>query len=140
MADEEKKEEKLIEVKSSEVTILPASLDLSDKGLERLLEKALDHVESDVEEAQKHVDAITTRINDPSKKSALEIYSLMYQEALKVKGIARDRHLKIIKMIQDRLRVKEVLSTSQKAFAWTMTPEAIQQILDQKKENEGKDE
>lgn len=103
--------------------------DLTDSGLEALLKKALTNVQEDIDEAQKHVKQIAKKIEDPDKKAAIEIYSIMYQEALKVKGVARDRYLKVIKMIQDRVRVKEIVKQGKSSTPWMLTPDAVQDMI-----------
>jgi hypothetical protein len=116
------------------------SLNVDDKGLESLLASALEDVRADIEEADKHVKAIATKIENPDKKSALEQYSIMYQEALKVKGVVRDRHIKVIKMIQDRIRVKEVMNQTKGSVPWMLTPDAIQELMENSKEEKSENE
>ena len=110
-------------------------LDVNDKGLQDLLTEALNHVRDDIEEVDNHVKAIAAKIQNPEKKSALEIYSIMYQEALKVKGVVRERHIKVIKMIQDRIRIKEVMDQTKGSVPWMLSPDAIQELI----ESSGKD-
>lgn len=103
-------------------------IEMDGSGLEELLQKAIDAAAADVVEAQKHVDEVAKLIEGDSTK--LPRYSIMYQEALKVKGIARDRHIKLVRMIQDRVRLKEVSKQGKDGMIWRITPDKIQELLD----------
>lgn len=110
-----------------------SEFNMDSKFLEDMLNKALKSAQNDVEEAQKHVDQIKKEIEkNPESTRSLHTFAIMYQEALKVKGIARDRHLKIVRMIQDRVRILETAKSTKGGSAWMITPEAIQEMLDRK--------
>ena len=111
-------------------------VEMDGSGLEDLLQKAIDAATADVKEAQTHVDAIEKLIKEGTTTNALQRYSIMYQEALKVKGIARDRHIKLVRMIQDRVRVKEVAKQTKGGIPWMVTPDQIQDFLDKEKDKD----
>lgn len=110
--------------------------DLNADSLEEMLAKALKDAEQDVTEAQSHVDAVKKKIENDANERALNQFSIMYQEALKVKGIARDRHIKLIRMIQDRVRAKEVIKTVKGGQVWSISPESIQALLEKSSDDE----
>lgn len=110
------------------------TLDIDDKGLEELLHDALRELQEDLSEVTIHTAEILQKIKDPSRKNGIEAYAHLYQEALKVKGSARERYLKLINMIKDRVRVKEVIKqTKDKGSMWALTPESILDAMDQAK-------
>jgi predicted ribonuclease YlaK len=114
---------------------------MNSEFLDKMLNAALKAAENDVAEAQKHVDAVKEKIEkDPENARSLHTFAIMYQEALRVKGIARDRHIKIVRMIQDRVRLVELAKTAKGGVPWLMTPEAIQQLLEKAGEEKSGDE
>lgn len=106
------------------------NISMDSNGLEGLLQKSLDEATSDVKEAQDHVNEIAKLMKDGEGTNKLQRYSIMYQEALKVKGIARDRYIKLVRMIQDRIRLKEIATQAKGGTPWLISPETIQEFLD----------
>lgn len=111
---------------------------ITDKDLEKLLRQALDETKNDLTEADEHAGQVLDKINDDKNRAGLEMYAHIYQEALKVKGSARERHLKVINMIKDRLRIKETMS-EQGQTPWMIKPEQVQEYLAKKNETEESD-
>lgn len=111
---------------------------ITDKDLEKLLRQALDETKNDLTEADEHAGQVLDKINDDKNRAGLEMYAHIYQEALKVKGSARERYLKVINMIKDRLRIKETMS-EQGQTPWMIKPEQVQEYLAKKNETEESD-
>jgi len=65
----------------------------------------------DVDETKENVQFYKTLVN---KQYGPEAYGELFNEALKIKGAARDRMLKILTLIRDRVKAKEVLATAKK--------------------------
>lgn len=117
------------------------NLSVDDKGLKKLLEKALEDVNEDMKEVDEFVLRIKDKMIDRANSAALEAYANFFVQALQAKGATRERHLRLINMIKDRVRVKEVNATNKntKEGFWTITPNTIQELLN-KAEEQNSDE
>jgi hypothetical protein len=86
-------------------------LDISPEGLEELLNLGLEGCSEDIEEADQNVGFYKTEIlNTPLAK---EQYGHLLNDALRIKGSARDRLIKMINLINNRVRTVEVMKQAQ---------------------------
>lgn len=74
--------------------------------LNKLFKELLDGVRDDITEATENVEIYHTAIENDTG-SGKEIYGPAYNDALKIKGLARARQLSFLGMFKDRVSVKE---------------------------------
>lgn len=83
-----------------------AVLTASEAELNDLFKETLDSVRDDIVEAQENADMYLDAINE-IKTGGKELYGTLYNEALKIKGLAQERRLKFLNMFKDRVTKKE---------------------------------
>jgi hypothetical protein len=99
---------------------------VSSSGLETLLNKILEACEADIEETEQNIAFYKSQVmNDVNGK---EMYGTYLNDALKIKGQARDRYIKIINIWKDRVKVKEIL---EKASGTDESPENLLKAIDE---------
>lgn len=96
-------------------------LDSNAEMLEILMQKALDAYDMDVDEVDEILENIKTAMG--TSKMALEQYAQALNETLRTKAQVRDRLLKLIGMLAQRVRVNEVAAKGQDGSFVTLTPE-----------------
>jgi 2-hydroxy-3-keto-5-methylthiopentenyl-1-phosphate phosphatase len=87
---------------------------LDDQSFEELVNELLNKLQDDVNESDDNVKFYKTRLNNLNDNFAAERYGELFNEALKIKGSARDRVLKILAIIKDRVKAKEILNATKK--------------------------
>ncbi len=99
---------------------------VSDDGLEELINDLYNSCLDDVEEANLNVNLYKTEVlnNTLGKES----YGTLLSDALKIKGAARDRIIKVVNLVKDRVKSKEFLDKSTNQD--DMSPENIVKGLD----------
>lgn len=81
----------------------------NEESLEILLKEALKDLDSDLQEASENCEVYKDQIvNNPMGKDQ---YGQYYHQALTIKANVRDKQIKVINIIKDRLKVKELLKT-----------------------------
>lgn len=81
----------------------------NEESLEQLLKEALKDLDSDLQEANENCEVYKDQIvNNPMGKDQ---YGPSYHQALTIKANVRDKQIKVINIIKDRLKVKELLKT-----------------------------
>jgi len=81
----------------------------NEESLEQLLKEALKDLDSDLQEANENCEIYKDQIvNNPMGKDQ---YGPSYHKALDIKANVRDKQIKVINIIKDRLKVKELLKT-----------------------------
>ena len=114
------------------MTAKKTKVEFTSEGIEILLESVLNNIEDDIEEATQNIALYKTEVvNNPLGK---EQFGHLMNEALKIKGSTRDRLLKTINIIRDRVKLKELLSNNKGGL--DMAPEKMLAMLDQYMENE----
>lgn len=84
----------------------------SEVELNNLFKETLDGVRDDLNESQENVDMYLTAIVD-QPSGGKELWGTLYNDALKIKGNARERQLKFLNMFKDRVAKKEEMSLRQ---------------------------
>lgn len=80
--------------------------------LNKLFQEVLSGIRDDINEAQQNVEMyLDAIVNSPGGK---EMYGTLYNEALKIKALARGKQLDFINMFKDRVTKKEVISAASK--------------------------
>lgn len=118
-------------------------LDSTADMLEELMQKALEAYDMDVEEADQVLTTIKAAMG--TSKLALEQYGTLLNETLRTKAQVRDRLLKLIGMLAQRVRVNEVASKGGDGTFFNISPEEtmlfIENVQKQKKDRDAdKDE
>lgn len=99
---------------------------VNDEGLEELINDIVQGCAEDLEEADQNVAFYKTEIlNNPLGK---ESFGFHLNEALKIKGSARDRVIKMLNLIKDRVKSKEFLDKAKNTD--DMSPENLVKGLD----------
>lgn len=84
----------------------------NEDELNSLFKETLDGLRDDLNEADENVQLYLQAIlNDPGGK---ELYGSLYNDALKIKGSSRDRFLKFLSLIKDRVGKKEDMALKTK--------------------------
>lgn len=87
----------------------------SESELNLLFQEILTGCREDLSEANKNVELYLDELYNESKGGDRKIlYGPIYNEALKLKGDARDRQLKFLNMFKDRVTKKEILQSNKK--------------------------
>ena len=84
----------------------------AESELNSLFKKILDGLDSDLIEADENVQLYLTAVT--SETGGKEMYGTLYNDALKIKGSARDRQLKFLNMFKDRVSKKEQMQILKK--------------------------
>ena len=101
-------------------------IEFNSDGVEALMEDTLNSIEEDIEEATQNIALYKTEIvNNPLGK---ESFGHLMNEALKIKGLTRDRMLKIVNIVKDRVKMKEILSSTKGGV--DMAPEDMVAMVD----------
>lgn len=77
----------------------------TEKELNELFKESLDGLRDDITEAAENVKIFYEAINNDA--GGKDLYWSQYNDALKIKGAARDRFLKYISLLKDRVGKKE---------------------------------
>lgn len=85
---------------------------IDDANFEQLIVQALNDVEIDMKEVDANIDLYKVAVS--SGTFGLEQYGELYNEALKLKGTLRDRFLKILTLMKDRIKTKEAYAMAKK--------------------------
>lgn len=100
-------------------------IEVNGQGLEILLNKILEACEKDIEETEQNIAFYKTEvINNVLGK---EQFGIMLGDALKIKGQARDRYIKVINLFKDRVKMKEVMDQAKGADD---SPEKLLRAID----------
>jgi len=91
------------------------TINVEEDQLNSLFKEILDGVRDDINEAQENVDLLHEKINDKTLAASFELYEAWYNDALKVKGSARDRQLKFLNLFKDRVSTKERIHIDEKS-------------------------
>jgi hypothetical protein len=104
-------------------------IQVNNEGLEELFDELLKGLKEDLDEANINVDVYKTLVlNTPAGK---EQYGSFLNEALKIKGGARDRMLKFLNLFKDRVKSKEVIDQIKRTEGSAgIPPEKIMEALD----------
>jgi hypothetical protein len=106
---------------------------LDDVSFEKLIVEALDDVEKDMVDVDANIGVYKNLISSGS--FGVEQYGEFYNEALKLKGSLRDRVLKILTLMKDRIKTKEVYAMTKKDGT-EMSAEDVKGLKDLIKEEE----
>ena len=82
------------------------TMNLDGLGLEDLLKRVLNELYDDVQETD---DNIKLYRDELTKTAGKQMYGELLNNSLKLKGDARDRVIKLINIIKDRVKSKEVI-------------------------------
>lgn len=88
------------------------NIKIDDVSFEKLIVEALDDIEKDMLDVDANIGLYKQVLATGS--FALEQYGELYNEALKLKGSLRDRVLKILTLMKDRVKTKEVYAMAKK--------------------------
>jgi hypothetical protein len=80
--------------------------------LNALFQEALSGIRDDINEAQQNVELYLDAILNST--GGKEMYGPLYNDALKIKGSARDKQLKFLDMFKDRVTKKEIINANVK--------------------------
>lgn len=109
------------------------TIKVEESQLNSLFKEILDGVRDDINEAQSNCERLLAKIQDPAVTAGLELYGTSYNDALKVKGSARDRQLKFLGLFKDRVSTKEKNDFEQKVkegdFGNIPSPEELNRAL-----------
>ncbi len=79
----------------------------NEESLEQLLKEALKDLDRDLQEANENCEMYKDQlVNNTHGK---DLYGPSYHQALGIKANVRDKQIKVINIIKDRLKVKELL-------------------------------
>lgn len=81
-------------------------------SLEKLLKSAYDSYQEDVAEANSLIKTYKDAM-DSNPQLGIEMYGHFLAEAIKLKGSARERLLKIVNLLSNRVRAKEFMTKGQ---------------------------
>ena len=90
---------------------MTTSLKMDDASLEKLIIQSLEDVKQDMKDVEINIDLYKTAMTGTF---ALEQYGELYNEALKLKGSLRDRVLKILALMKDRIKTKEIYAMTKR--------------------------
>ena len=107
-------------------------LDTNSEKFEELMHDALKAYEADVEETDEFLATIKGAMG--GSKLALEQYGQLLNETLRTKAQVRDRLLKLINMLAQRVRIKEVMDKDKGGL--TISPEEMLKLIDQAQSGE----
>jgi len=79
---------------------------------------------SDVEEADANVKAYKDKIDD-NPQMGLDLYGSFLNDSLKIKGQSRERVIKLLNVVKDRVKSKEMLQLSKGVEDKEFDPEMI---------------
>jgi hypothetical protein len=103
------------------------NLEVNSTGLETLLKRALLQCEEDFEEAEENVQTYKTELIN-NKDLGKEMFGSLHSDALRIKGQARERYLKIINLFKDRVKTKELIQGSKEGLG--TNPEDMLRMID----------
>lgn len=106
---------------------MATGLKVDDISLEKLIVQSLADVEQDMKDVDVNIDLYRAAMSTGT--FALEQYGELYNEALKLKGSLRDRVLKIISLMKDRVKTKEVYAMTKRDGS-EMSAEDIKTLRD----------
>lgn len=107
----------------------------NDERLNELFDDIIDGLKEDLAEATQNVELYKGEIINT--QTGKELYGNLYNDALRIKGQARDRVLKAVNLIKERIKVKEVLQKDRSDGGGNTSPEDIVSAID-KLNNDGK--
>ena len=91
-----------------------ATINANDGELNLLFRELLEGCRDDLEEARLTVSMYLDEIEKFKKDGGIERFGSGYNDALKIKGQARDRQLKLINIFKDRVSTKEKINLTKK--------------------------
>jgi len=91
-----------------------STIDTNEGELNLLFRELLEGCRDDLEEAKSNVQMYNEAIIDELKNGGKERYGPLHNDALKIKGLARDRQLKLLNMFKDRVTNKEKINLNRK--------------------------
>lgn len=80
------------------------SIDPTELHLNKLFKEVLDGLRDDIYESQQNVDMYAESI---AVEGGKDLYGSLYNDALRIKGSARDRQLKFLNTFKERVATKE---------------------------------
>lgn len=100
----------------------------NDERLNELFDDVLSGLKEDLDEATQNVEIYKKEIiNNTMGKEA---FGQLYNDALRIKGQARERVLKAINLIKERIKVKEVIQKERSDGGGNTNPEEIVSAID----------
>lgn len=107
------------------------TVDVDEVELNSLIKELLDGCRDDLSEAEANMQVYLEEIQ--SSKDGKQLYGVLYNDALKIKGSARDRQLKLLNMFKDRVTTKERIDIetgkNNKAGSTNMTPDMMAEAI-----------
>jgi len=107
------------------------TVDVDEVELNSLIKELLDGCRDDLSEAESNMQIYLEEIQ--SNKDGKQLYGVLYNDALKIKGSARDRQLKLLNMFKDRVTTKERIDIetgkNNKAGSTNMTPDMMAEVI-----------
>lgn len=91
-----------------------ATINTNEGELNLLFRELLEGCRDDLEEAKNNASMYLEVMIDKKKSGGIEMYAQYYNDALKIKGAARDKQLKILNMFKDRVSTKEKINLNKK--------------------------
>lgn len=102
-------------------------LSTTNEGLDELLKDALEGIKEDLAEATENVELYKEKLlNNPL---GIDQYGTSHSDALRIKGQARDRYLKLIALVKDQVKSKEIMKINVGSGAGLWSPEALNAAL-----------
>jgi len=86
-------------------------IQIDGDSFEELINELLNDLRNDLEEVDENVSYYKVEL---TKQFGIERVGTLFNDALKIKGTARDRMLKIIQVIRDRVKAKEIIEMTNK--------------------------
>lgn len=110
------------------------NIEYNDEKLNRLFDEMLEGLKEDLAEVSQNVELYKSEvINNSTGKDA---YGSLYNDALRIKGATRDRMLKAITIIKDRIKIKEIVVKTSETGGPEMSPEKIIAAMDKLEKNQ----
>lgn len=108
------------------------TIQVDEQQLNTLFREVLDGCRDDLAEAQANMEIYLKEILDtPTGK---DLYGPVYNDALKIKGLARARQLQLISMLKDRVTIKEKINIDTgknvKPGASSLTPDYMNSLIE----------
>jgi len=91
-----------------------ATINTNEGELNLLFRELLEGCRDDLAEATQNVNMFFDAIQDKKTSGGIEMYAQYYNDALKIKGSARDKQLKLLNMFKDRVSTKEKINLNKR--------------------------
>lgn len=108
------------------------TVDVDEQELNSLIKELLDGCRDDLSESEANMQIYLEEIL--ASKDGKQLYGPLYNDALKIKGQARDRQLKLLNMFKDRVTTKERIDMetgkNNKPGSTNMTPDMMADVIE----------